>query len=97
MTNTEAYQDMLTDLEVGEAYVIEDKPFHGYQVNKIPGQFNDLNKAVRAIAADMNKNKFWPNVYLVNDHGNVTLLSLRIGRQLGDFTPVTYKFLQSWV
>lgn len=32
-----------------------------------------------AILSDMDRNGYWPDVYEVNDHGNVTLLNIHTG------------------
>ena len=37
------------------------------------GVFRDVSHALRAVNAEMERRKFWPNIYHVNDHGNVSL------------------------
>lgn len=39
------------------------------------GLFTDTRQALRAIRMAMERCQFWPAIYHVNDHGNVTLLS----------------------
>ncbi len=39
------------------------------------GIFADTRQALRAIRMEMDRHRFWPAIYHVNDHGNVTLLS----------------------
>ena len=39
------------------------------------GTFADTRQAIRAIRLEMDRCQFWPAIYHVNDHGNVTLLS----------------------
>lgn len=39
------------------------------------GIFADTRQALRAIRMEMDRRRFWPAIYHVNDHGNVTLLS----------------------
>ena len=39
------------------------------------GIFADTQQALRAIRMEMDRHQFWPDIYHVNDHGNVTLLS----------------------
>ena len=39
------------------------------------GTFADTRQALRAIRLEMDRCQFWPAIYHVNDHGNVTLLS----------------------
>lgn len=36
------------------------------------GVFNDMEDAEKAIKEWMEKNKFWPNVWFVSDHGNIS-------------------------
>lgn len=45
------------------------------------GIFADTRQALRAIRTEMNRQQFWPAIYHVNDHGNVTLLS-PMGREI---------------
>ncbi len=45
------------------------------------GIFADTGRALRAIRMEMNRHQFWPSIYHVNDHGNVTLLST-MGREI---------------
>ncbi len=42
------------------------------------------------IVDEMNFDKFWPNVWFINDHGNVDLLA--VNAETGKYTVV-----QSWV
>jgi hypothetical protein len=39
------------------------------------GIFADTRQALRAIRMEMDRRQFWPAIYHVNDHGNVTLIS----------------------
>lgn len=45
------------------------------------GIFADTRQALRAIQREMKRQQFWPAIYHINDHGNVTLLSPR-GREI---------------
>jgi hypothetical protein len=45
------------------------------------GIFADTRQALRAIQVEMDRHQFWPAIYHVNDHGNVTLLS-QTGREI---------------
>lgn len=38
------------------------------------GLFRDHKQALRALKAEMKKQCYWPNIYHINDHGNVALL-----------------------
>jgi hypothetical protein len=50
---------------------------------------NDFND-IPAVIERMNREQFWPDVYHVNDHGNVDLLSVNC--ETGE-----YSIIQSWV
>jgi len=40
------------------------------------GEYSGWNEAQRAICADMEKEQFYPNVWMVSDHGNVIPLKI---------------------
>ncbi len=93
----EAYQDMKSELESGEAVVfddsrasaptrvmfgrdelgiINDEEFERHHRPFAPapqGVFRDVAHALRAVNAEMERRQFWPNIYHINDHGNVSL------------------------
>jgi hypothetical protein len=76
MTDQEQeYDDMRSDLESGECAVIQcngsktTASFCGKHL--ATGDFDDLLVAVKE---EMEFQRFWPNIYYVNDHGNVDLL-----------------------
>ena len=54
-----------------EAYREKRRPFR----TTPEGIFADTRQALRAIRMEMDRRRFWPAIYHVNDHGNVTLLS----------------------
>ncbi len=54
-----------------EAYRERRRPFRTAPA----GIFADTRQALRAIRIVMDRQQFWPAIYHVNDHGNVTLLS----------------------
>ena len=60
-----------------EAYRDRHRPFR----TAPDGLFASARQALRAIRMEMDRCRFWPAIYHVNDHGNVTLLSLT-GRQI---------------
>lgn len=79
----EAYQDMEADLESGECAILNDRASGPTRVTlngKFLGNigdnqtFPDWESALAAIKAAMDAQKFWPNIYHINDHGNVSLL-----------------------
>lgn len=69
-----AYQDMLSDMESGECAKIQHDGsvfFCGKMICH-PGTPEEDHMAV--IKARMEAEGFFPNIYSVNDHGNVSLL-----------------------
>jgi hypothetical protein len=69
----EDYQQMLLDFETGECAVIHDNGSVSFCRKKL-GQFNEHDERIAAITQAMDSAQFWPNIYSVNDHGNVSLL-----------------------
>lgn len=72
-----------------DAYVIQDGQDSAYEAYG-PGFGNLLAsggwEVVRAaILSDMDRNGYWPDVYEVNDHGNVTLLNIRTGEEVASW------------
>lgn len=73
------------DLE--DAAVIEDSR-GGYDLSftgKFIRTFGDFDDALKAANREMKRQKYWPDIYYINDHGNVDLLDAR------------GKSLRSWV
>jgi len=58
-------------------------------VTQLDAEFSEMDDAVTAILIDMDKHQFYPNVWFVNDHGNIDLLAVN-----GDGT---YSTVDSWV
>lgn len=80
-TEDEMHQDMRNDLETGECAVITDRGmggsevvFNGRSLGYIGRDFPDFDAAIAALKAKMDEEQFWPNIYHINDHGNVSLL-----------------------
>lgn len=70
-------EDAFSDEEMVSGYVISDSRRGGYDVaheHKHVGHYEDMDEALDAIEAEMKRSNFFPNVYYVNDHGNVDLL-----------------------
>lgn len=78
-------EDVFSDEEMAQGYVISDD--HGgssgystsgrYAVtheHKFMGSYDDIGVALGDIEKRMKRENFYPNVYYVNDHGNVDLL-----------------------
>jgi len=60
---------------------------------KYVGEYNSFSEAIARAAQWMDTNKYYPNVFFVNDHGNVDLLSLRVTKT----GRVSSRVIQSWV
>ena len=70
-------EDVFSDEEMAQGYVISDARGGGYAVaheHKFLDTYSDMDSALDAIEQAMERDKFYPNVYYVNDHGNVDLL-----------------------
>ena len=68
--------------ELNESGVISTNGFKTWAsfCGKSLGEFEDETEARKAIRREMDRQKYWPNCYFVNDHGNVDLISVRTGR-----------------
>lgn len=76
------YQDMLSDLETGECAVFSDRgsgpttvTLNGKLLGHVGREFDSWEDALASVNAAMEEQKYWPNIYHVNDHGNVSLLN----------------------
>jgi len=63
-----------------------------YECAKIGFSSPEMHEMMHAIAKDMEKNKFFPDIWFVNDHGNTDLLALDIKDD-----DLTFRVVQSWV
>lgn len=82
--------------EMREGAVIHDARGGGYDVSfvgKHIGHFKSRGAALRAILTTANREGYFPNIFAVNDHGNVTLLSARINER----GKVASRHVKSWV
>jgi hypothetical protein len=73
----ESDDDLFSDEEMRSGFVISDSRRGGYDVvheGKSVGKYDDMDDALEAIEAEMKRSNFYPNIYYVNDHGNVDLL-----------------------
>ena len=63
--------------EMDSGVVITDSGSRGYSV-KADGNFlettNDFDTAMEIALKWMKDNNFWPNLFYVNDHGNISML-----------------------
>lgn len=69
----------LDDQPSDDDYFIEDKPNHGYSVSqsqKFLESFSDRDEAEAFIRKHMDQEKFWPNVWFVDDHGGMQLITI---------------------
>ena len=69
--------DAFSEEEMHEGYVIQDARGGGYEVaheGKLVDTYDDMDEALSAINEDMERQQFWPNIYYVNERGNIDLL-----------------------
>lgn len=67
--------------EMSEGGVVSEGRNGGYEASvsgKHLGRFKNRGAALAAIVRTMDKEKFWGNIFTVNDHGNVTQLAVRL-------------------
>lgn len=87
--------------EMRTGIVIKDRVRGGYDVSaegRFVAHYDDWDKTIRAIAVQMEKEQYWPNVFFVNDHGNVDWLNIQYKSNKGRvFGKVTSKIIRSWV
>jgi hypothetical protein len=70
-------EDLFSDEEMASGYVISDSRGGGYDVvneHKHVGHYKDMDEALSAIEEHMKASNWFPNVYYVNERGNVDLL-----------------------
>ena len=83
--------EMRADLENGECAVIHasgEVTLNGKHVARIGAQSYTYGKpvfvtekdALRALRNAMESAQFWPNCYRINDHGNVSCISVKTGK-----------------
>ena len=59
---------------------------HTKSFRKAPsGVFRSREHALREISKEFGRIKFWGNVYLVNERGNVTLINPNNGKEIADW------------
>ena len=69
--------DIFSDEEMAQGYVISDARGGGYNVTHEHQHFDhyrSIENAIEEINDEMEREKFYGNIYYVNDHGNVDLL-----------------------
>lgn len=73
----EPEDDAFSDEEMQSGFVISDGRRGGYDVvheHKHVGHYEDMDEALDDIEAEMKRSNFYPNIYYINDHGNVDML-----------------------
>lgn len=78
-SSEEAYRDMLSEIGSGDCVTItanDEVMFCGKSLGKIGREFSE-KYVWRVIREAMEGAQFWPNIYRINDHGNVSLLTAR--------------------
>ena len=66
--------------EMEDGAVVQDARRGGYDVSfsgRHLGHFKSRGGALAAIVREMDRSKYWPNVFHVNERGNTDLLSVR--------------------
>jgi hypothetical protein len=90
--------DLQSELQEGAA--IQDARGGGYDVS-FSGRYVDhareFSEALLIVLQKMDKDKYYPNVFYVNDRGNVDLLAVKPKMRKGKIVGASYKTLQSWV
>jgi hypothetical protein len=70
----EQYEAMQADLESGECGLIKDYDGVYFCGRKLADEPIDRDDAIKLLHEEMEKAGFYPNIYALNDHGNVTLV-----------------------
>lgn len=90
--------DLKGELETG--LVIGDSRGGGYsialegrRIESAPSLEDAVGKAYKI----MEDGKYWPNVFYVNERGNVDLLVIKALKKKGKVVGVTYEVARSWV
>jgi hypothetical protein len=93
-------EDFDLDAEMEEGVVVSDARQGGYDVS-IGGKHLDHTRtkeeALVIALEKMEEDQFYPNVFYVNDHGNVDLLSVEGKTRRGRIVGASYHIVRSWV
>ena len=92
--------DFDPDGEMEKGLVINDARGSKYSVTlggKSLGSYDDFDDALVAGVQAMHDQNFFPNVFHVNDHGNVDLLAVTLEVKRGKVKSVEYTIEGSWV
>ena len=90
------WSDFDLNYEMQEGAVIGEGRRGGYDVSysgKHLGHYKSRGGALRAILEKSEREGYYPNIFTVNDHGNVTLLAARINER----GKVASRAVKSWV
>ena len=96
----EQEDEELDQSEIDDGLAIGDARRGGYSVTfsgKSLGTFDDFDKALKVGVQAMYDSNYFPNVFYVNERGNVDLLSVKDKVVKGKVIKVTYETVRSWV
>lgn len=96
----EGEDDFDLKTEMDEGIVIGDARGGGYRVaesGKYIGSRPSFDEALKFAAQKMEDGGFFPNIFYVNERGNVDLLSIRPKIVKGKVIKVPYEIARSWV
>lgn len=87
--------------EMEDALVIQDARRGGYSLSfggRYVDDFDDFDRALVAGVQMMHAQNYFPNIFYVNDHGNVELLRITKERKRkGKVVGVEYEYVRGWV
>jgi len=61
------------------------------------GRASSMEEALKNALEVLEREKYFPNIFYVNDHGNVELLSVRAKKRAGKIVGVSWKVIRGWV
>lgn len=93
-------EDIDLENEMDSGYIVGDARDGGYDValeGRRLDHFSDYDDALVFILEHMEKTKYWPNVFYVNERGNTDQLTLKPKMRKGRIVGVSAKIVKSWV
>jgi hypothetical protein len=93
-------EDFDLEAEVETGLVIGDSRGGGYRVTldgKYVDSSGDFDEALTIGLAAMEHAKYYPNVFYVNERGNIDLLAVSPKTRKGKIVGASYETLHSWV
>jgi len=70
-------EDVFSEDEMREGFIIADNTRGGYDLShryRHYGNYKTVESALKMIAQVTERDKFYPNIYVINDHGNIDLI-----------------------